>query len=218
MKPCPSTAPHRERTAPLRTKINSAILTNRKTMMHLSIDEDFLTEFKHKTEAFWAQSPISGFQSPRGARWNPGLSDEQIEDYEKALGVHFPYDFRLMLRFMNGTFYPDETIEPRSTIDSHRKEIGIYSFPKDIELMHQRIHDLELESAFVDIQVVLHESGFELEAGSGFVPIYGHRYIHCSSNPIKSTVLSIVGTDAIVVGYNLREYLQKEFLPASNHE
>jgi len=46
------------------------------------------------------------------------------------------------------------------------------------------------------------------------VPIYGHRYIVCTSNLNSSIVLSIVliDTDAIVYGNSLREYLHKEFL------
>jgi hypothetical protein len=184
-------------------------------MTYTPLDEKFLAEFKRKTEGYWQQEPISGFQSPRGARWNPGLSDEKIDEYEKALGVRFPHDFRLMLKSMNGTFYPKGTPDPFATIRRHRAA-SMYSFPRDIKLIRQRIRDLQLEYAFADIQTVLRQQGFEFKAGAGLVPIYAHRYILCGSDPSNSAVLSIMGTDAILYGSNLREYLEKEFLPASD--
>lgn len=45
------------------------------------------------------------------------------------------------------------------------------------------------------------------------MPIYIHRYVVCTSDPGNSVVLSIKdGSDAIVYGNSLREYLEREFL------
>jgi hypothetical protein len=60
----------------------------------------------------------------------------------------------------------------------------------------------------------LMEQGFDLPPQAGLVPIYGHRYVVCTSNVESSVVLSIVvhEVDAIVYGNSLREYLEREFL------
>jgi hypothetical protein len=55
---------------------------------------DFLTEFKRATEAKWCEKSIDptlyGFQFQRGTRWNQGLADEMVAEYERALRVGFP--------------------------------------------------------------------------------------------------------------------------------
>lgn len=80
--------------------------------------------------------------------------------------------------------------------------------------MKQRKHDLDFQFAFTDIQEGLHDQEFELEAGSGFAPIFTYRYVLCYSNPRNSAVLFIMETDAIVYSECLKEYLEKEFLPS----
>jgi hypothetical protein len=71
------------------------------------ISGDFLTWFKAATEAKWTRSSINpgiyGFQFLPGTRWNPGLSDAAVREYEEVLDARFPNDFRAFLRFANGT-------------------------------------------------------------------------------------------------------------------
>ena len=74
------------------------------------LSSDFLAEFQRATEAKWHEQPIdphiSGFQFQTGTRWNPGLTDEKIAEFEDVLGIQFPHDFRAFLRAMNGTDLP----------------------------------------------------------------------------------------------------------------
>ena len=74
------------------------------------ISLDFLSELKRATEQKWSQESldptVSGFQFQRGTRWNAGLSNHEILEYENALGMQFPRDFRLFLTEMNGTDLP----------------------------------------------------------------------------------------------------------------
>jgi len=69
------------------------------------LSSDFLAEFKHATEAKWSEKLIDptlyGFQFQRGTRWNEGLSDETVTEYERVLSVRFPHDFKAFLREMN---------------------------------------------------------------------------------------------------------------------
>jgi len=74
------------------------------------IESGFLEGFKQATEAKWRFNSINptiyGFQFQQGTRWNAGMSNEQIADYESALEARFPHDFKTFLRKMNGTDLP----------------------------------------------------------------------------------------------------------------
>jgi hypothetical protein len=175
----------------------------------------FLSNFKSATEAKWSKKAIDpaifGYQFKPGTLWNPGLSDELIAQYEGILNVQFPRDFKSLLREMNGTDLATLNVYG-STGHPHREWVGIYSFPRDIEIVKSLIERLRLHR--LGIARDLAEQGFELLTEADLVPIYSHRYLVCVPNAEDSVVLSIVveDTDAIVYGKSLREYLEREFL------
>jgi hypothetical protein len=74
------------------------------------ISPDFLAELKRVTEKQWSEeSPdptMYGFQFQRGTRWNPGLSNHEIQEYENSACTRFPNDLRAFLSAMNGTDLP----------------------------------------------------------------------------------------------------------------
>ena len=173
--------------------------------------DDFFIEFKKLTEEYWKHiknNPmIFGFQFQAGTRWNPGLSDIEIAEYEKELEVQFPYDYKQMLHFMNGTNFPTLN-NYGSSGHPHTTSVGFYSYPRDIDIVKEYIGYVEMDRE--EINLVLKEDGYELDPEAKLVPIYGHRYVVCSSDLSKSTVLSIEGTDAIVYGDSLENYLLNE--------
>ena len=173
--------------------------------------DDFFIEFKTLTEEYWKyikKNPlIYGFQFQAGTRWNPGLSDIEIAKYEEGLDVRFPYDFKRMLHFMNGTDLP--TLNNYGTSGHpHATSVGFYAYPRDINIVKKYMEYVETDRE--GIIPALKDDGYELAPEATLVPIYGHRYIVCSSDLSKSTVLSIVGTDAIVYGDSLLMYLLHE--------
>jgi SMI1 / KNR4 family (SUKH-1) len=182
------------------------------------LSRDFLLEFKKATELNWSRQSINpavyGFQFQRGTRWNPGLSTAEITEYENLLGVQFPLDFRAFLQVMNGTDIPTLNVYGYSG-EPHRKSVGVYSYPRDLQIVEQCIEDVHESRS--EIAADLREQGFELPPQAGLVPIFGHRYVVCASNPDCNFVLSIVvnDVDAIVYGNSLQEYLEREFLPRS---
>ena len=178
-------------------------------------DRNFLPEFKRATEERWAERPIDpsvyGFQFQPGTRWNIGLSREEIVEYEAVLAVSFPHDFRDFLGAMNGTDLPTLNVYGSSG-EPPRTSTGVYSYPRDVKLVKQRIEDVrDSRSA---IAADLWEQGFDLPAEAQLVPIYFHRYVVCTPDLNRSPVLSIAdhSTDAIVYASSLREYLEREFL------
>jgi len=176
---------------------------------------DFLADFKRATEQLWSERSINptayGFQFQRGTRWNPGLSDNKIAEYESALGVRFPGDFRAFLGAMNGTDIPTLNVYGNCG-EPHRTSVGVYSYPRDLDGVKQRIEDVR--ESRNEITADLGSQGFDLLSEAALVPIYGHRYVVCTSNSDQSVVLSVVvhDTDAIVYGASLKEYLEREFL------
>jgi SMI1/KNR4 family protein SUKH-1 len=106
------------------------------------LSEGFLAEFKRATEAKWKNKSIdptiSGFQFRPGTRWNPGLSDELIAEYQAVLKVRFPNDFKTLLREMNGTDLATLNVYA-SGGQLPRESVGIYSYPQDIEIVKQLI-------------------------------------------------------------------------------
>jgi hypothetical protein len=180
-----------------------------------SLDSDFLAEFKLVTEEGWRTCSIdpavSGFQFRPGTRWNPGLSDESIREYQQVLGVRFPDDLKEFFRTMNGTDLPTLNVY---AMCGHppRQSVGVYSYPRDLEAVQMRIEDTTRNRAAIIRD--LGEQGFLLPPGSNLLPIFAHRYVVCGDDPGSSAVLSIVvdGVDAIVYAPSLREYLKKEFL------
>jgi len=179
------------------------------------LNRDFLIKFKTATETRWSEKSIDptlyGFQFQQGTRWNAGLSDEMIHDYENVLKVRFPDDFKALLREMNGTDLATLNVYG-SCGEPQRESVGVYSYPRDIERVKKFIERVRTWRA--EIAADLAEQGFELPADASLVPIYSHRYLVCTSDLDSSVVLSIVvdATDAIVYGNSLRGYLEIEFL------
>jgi len=182
------------------------------------LSNDFLADFRRATEERWGVCSINptiyGFQFQRGTRWNPGLSDVEILDYEGTLDVRFPGDFREFLRVMNGTDLPTLNVYGYCG-EPHRQSIGVYSYPRDLEAVRRRIEDVHEWRA--ELSRTMADQGFALAAESSFMPIYSHRYVVCTSDPDSSAVLSIHdGGDAIVYGNSLEAYLKREFLAESS--
>lgn len=176
--------------------------------------DDFLADFKRRTEENWSHTSINprlhGFQFQPGTRWNPGLSDEAITEYEGILNVRFPEDFKIFLKAMNGTDLLTLNVYGCSG-EPHRHSLGVYSYPKDLEAVRLRIGDIKAYRS--QLTATMAEQGFALAADDSLVPIYIHRYIVCPRGLDTSVVLSIAdGGDAIVYGNSLEEYLENEFL------
>ena len=180
------------------------------------LTDDFLDNFKLSTETKWRTQRLNldptlyGFQFRPGTRWNPGLPEAAIQEYQNLVGLRFPYDLFAFLRKMNGTDLP--TVNLYGLSRPAVQSVGVYSYPRDIKIVRQRMEDIDRNRR--EITLCLADQGFDLATEVGLMPIVSHRYVVCSPNPESSVVLSVVveGTDAIVYADSLRDYLEKEFL------
>jgi len=178
------------------------------------ISVEFLSEFKRETEKRWCEKSlepqINGFQLQTGTRWLPGLSDEQIHSYEDEVRIHFPSDFAAFLRMMNGTDLPTLNIYGSSG-EPTREWVGVYSYPRDLETVRRRISEATEDRD--TLTSTLAEQGFDLPSTAKLMPIYAHRCVVCDEAKESCIVLSVWDSeDAIVYGYTLQEYLEREFL------
>jgi hypothetical protein len=178
------------------------------------VDIDSVLRFKSASEEKWRNASIKGtswgFQIQAQTRWNPGLTDETITQYELAVDASFHSDFKTLLRCMNGTDIP--AIDVRgSSGEPPRFAPGFYSYPRDLEQIKKRIENVSTDK--IQLSATLEEQGFHLSDDAKLIPIFGHRYVVCSHILDGSPVLSIWdATDAIVYGRSLLEYLEKEVL------
>ncbi|HUI76762.1 MAG TPA: hypothetical protein VLY24_02575 [Bryobacteraceae bacterium] len=182
------------------------------------LNETFLDEFKRVTEAMWRRQEIdpriSGFQFQRGTRWNPGLTNDQVAEYESAISVRFPLDFKMFLQVMNGTDLPTLNVYAHCG-EPPRESAGVYCYPRDLEIVKRRIN--EARQWRTQLAVTLSDQGFELGPESDLMPFYIHRYVVCTADLDSTVVLSIAdGEDAIVYGESLQKYLEREFLDAGH--
>ena len=175
------------------------------------IDKSFILKFKEATEDKWRKQGINpglyGFQFQKGTRWDAGLADHQINQYENELGFSFPPNVRLFLSYLNGTDLPTLNVYGGRG-EPHRTSVGVYSFPKDLQSVKERLSDIAADR--VGIERALDEEEFEI-GSSPLLPFYAHRYVVCGSDFPANPVLSIYGTDAIVLANNFRDYLEMEF-------
>jgi hypothetical protein len=178
------------------------------------LEIDSVLAFKSASEEKWRTTSIKdtvwGFQIQAQTRWNPGLTDEAIRQYEDALDASFHQDFKTFLKCMNGTDIP--AIDVRgSSGEPPRFAPGFYSYPRDLKLIKNRIEAASADKA--QLTLTLEENGFHLPENAKLIPVYGHRYLVCSPNIDGSPVLSIWdASDAIVYGKSLLEYLEREVL------
>jgi hypothetical protein len=177
-----------------------------------SITPDFIAKFRQDKEAHWSNCRINrglyGFQFQAGTKWLPGLSGPQVDEYQERVGFRFPDDLRLLLSQINGTDLPTLNVYGYCG-EPHRNGLGVYSYPRDIDHVMLRIQDVTPDREA--IAEVLRTDGLDLPDDAGLLPFYSHRYVVCGLDRASSPVLSVHGTDAIVYGEDLRQYLLAEF-------
>ena len=142
------------------------------------LSEDFLRDFKCRTEEYWRQITVDltlyGFQFQPGTRWNPGLSENEVGLYEAGLGVALPEDLKKVLRAMNGTYLPTLNVYGYSS-GPVRQSAGVFSFPTDLGEVRRRAEDVEAHRE--QLVSTLAEQSVHLAREDSLVPTYIHRYV-----------------------------------------
>lgn len=98
---------------------------------------------KAATEAIWAQmdNEAEAFCGiAKGTKWLPGLSEEQLQAFETAIGFPFPEPLRNFYRVMNGFDRPyTATWENLNGETLTAKLYRANSYPRELEKIRERI-------------------------------------------------------------------------------
>lgn len=164
--------------------------------------DEFFTWLKKASEEHWESVEINrsvfGFQPQRGTKWLPGLSDEEVAEYEKVMGFSFPEIYKLYLKNMNGTDIPTINVYGECG-EPYRYASGYYSYPRDLGVVKGTIKwihdDFGVKPEFIEENNIPH-----------IMPIVSHRFLvvdRCAENP----VLSMYGRDSILYAPSLAGFL-----------
>jgi len=164
----------------------------------------FFETIKRESEKFWADTLPSkgtyGFQIQQDSKWRPGLSDTELQEFEKAIGFSFLAPLRNFYKTMNGLTKPCINLYGSSGTPPAIRP-GFYSYPDDLQLIKENI-DWIYEATSVKKEQL---EGFGV---SRIFPVFQHRFmmIDVPGNPI----LSMYGDDIIYYAENLSKLLANE--------
>ncbi len=175
--------------------------------VRLPFPDDSLSYFeglKTVSELYWEETTpnnsIYGYQIMQHSKWRPGLHDEEILNFEKALGLPFPNALRNFYKTMNGLTKPGINIYGNDGTPFAYYPL-FYSYPEDLELIKERIEWIYSANTITKEQL-------EVSGISRIFPIYSHRFLllDVPGNP----VLSMYGNDILFWADNLSKLLAIE--------
>jgi hypothetical protein len=85
------------------------------------------------------------------------------------LGVNFPHDFKALLQKNERNRFADGKCVRRLCGEPRRQSVGVYSYPRDLKLIKQRIEHIRASGA--EIVADLAGQGFELPPMAKLVPV-----------------------------------------------
>ncbi|WP_299112183.1 SMI1/KNR4 family protein [uncultured Winogradskyella sp.] len=141
---------------------------------------------KRESEKKWKNlnlyTKVYGYQIQENSKWNKGLNEKELFDFQSELGFEFPECLKDFYRTMNGlnkqgiNFRGGENIEPNfgSTF---------YSYPKDIAKIKEQIDWVRKDNKINQEQ-----------KAPNIFPFLGHRFLIIDN---YEQVLSMVGRDII---------------------
>jgi len=157
---------------------------------------EFFPWLKEESEKLWATTrPNSTI--PAGMKWLPGLTDNQIADYEKEMGFAFPEIYKMYLRCMNGTEKSMHTYWEEGSgwsgeygypTGGRNREVvdSFYSYPRDIEYLRTKFG---WAFGWVYGAFRIKQKEFDRKGIPHIMPIISHRFLvidRCEINPVLS--------------------------------
>jgi len=181
-------------------------------------------DYPERTLADFQRAGVGGTTWRRGTRWAAGLSDAEIDSAERRYGLRFPSEYRLFLRQLHTTtprlggarFKDDVTlrwIEDPGFFDWRHDDAAIVAARGDV--LEGLVFDVENNVLWPSSwgarpdRAEARRARLENLLGSApqLIPIVGHRYLL----PVAPhAVLSVVQSDIIVYGGDLRTFLLAE--------
>jgi hypothetical protein len=171
---------------------------------------EFFPWFKAESEKMWASLPPN---DPRAVlKWLPGLSDAQINDFEKMMGFAFPDIYRMFLSCMNGTEERYHSEERDGAWDSDGY-FATFKVEVSDHLFHSYPRDLHDITKLIDRACKLYgvkRSELDKKGIPHIMPLLKrNRFLimdRCEINPVFAIITARPG-DRIPVNNSLSMYL-----------
>ncbi|WP_210464333.1 SMI1/KNR4 family protein [Rufibacter roseolus] len=159
---------------------------------------------KVESGKYWSETDINpgvyGYQVQKGTKWKEGLTEEQIKDFEKEMGLTFPLPLINFYLTMNGLDKPGINVSGSNKGEPKYQPI-YYSYPENLPQIKEMIAWIYEENHI--------EQETMLQAGiSRIFPISGHRFMLVDEPTCP--ILSMYGTDIIYLSENIVNMLVNE--------
>lgn len=161
---------------------------------------------KKESERYWKKVDINdcwGFQIQEGSKWKKGLTEKQLEDFQKNLGITFSESLKNYYRTMNGLDRPGIDNGGETEI-----EFGttFYSYPEDIKIIKSQIEWILEDNKITDKTI-------QIQNVPSIIPYLGHRFLILDS---EETILSMHGDDIIFWAENLSKGTARDIFPINS--
>lgn len=201
----------------------------------------FLNWFRERTEATWSTYPaptLERFEELRffgcdwqpGTRWLGGLAEEQVAAVEHDWALRFPPDYRLFLKHLHAVDRPMKCRGGRqaaSDTPTLHDAPSVSNWLTEGDTLRDRLADLATGLQF-DVEAAglwrpawgtrpataaarAQRVRALVDAAPRLIPVFGHRYLLAEPCQVGNPVFSIVQSDIIVYGTDVRGYFLHEF-------
>ncbi|MCS3798876.1 hypothetical protein [Niastella sp. OAS944] len=201
---------------------------------HISFPEnitDFLTWVKTTTELAWSNAPIDSYF--HGAKWLP-LNDGEIDDLEKKYRIQFGEEHRAFLKVLHTINRKNPTYDgwKDQEDDNEVKQMGhpsyFYNWFEDTQWIESRLswpYDTILQDIFglnkrwLKIWGPCPDSTEEkirvftewYNKAPRLIPLFAHRFLMGNGHSGLKPVLSVWGSDIVIIAWSLRHFLMRNF-------
>ncbi len=156
---------------------------------------------KKESEKYWKKVDLQicwGLQIQEGSKWKKGLSETELEDFQRQLNITFPESLKNYYRTMNGLDRPG--IDNNGGYGEVDFGPTFYSYPDDIPIIKSRI-EWTMEDNNVTEDIIKNQNVPPI------MPYLGHRFLILDS---EEAVLSMFGSDIICWGDNLSKGIAQD--------
>ena len=165
--------------------------------------KDFI-RIKKISEKYWKNITLNnntyGFQIQRGTKWNDGLSENQLIEFQNNMGFEFPEMLKDYYTVMNGVDKEQINVFGNSGVQYSYSKI-LYSFPNDINIINDLIQWIYKANKINEQDLIKNNI-------SRIFPIFSHRFMLVDHK--EHFILSMHGNDIILFAYNIIDLLNRD--------
>jgi len=156
---------------------------------------------------------LIGWPNLLGVKFEPGLSESEIDGIEKMYKIKFPIDYRLLL----SKSLPVSDGFPNWRLTTEENQIEIkkrIDFPESAIIWDIKNNEFwpkvwgKLPNDVIDRVNIFKRF---MEKAPKLIPVYSHRYIPSPPYEAGNPIISVYGSDMIFYGEDIDQYFQNEF-------